>query len=123
MADAVAAQVTAAYATATNEILLQHYGFVDMHNIHDEYTANILDFIEETVIDQPNEEQLQAVRADPKLSQALSQVLLFVLCMHEIFFVQYPLLLMTAFVPQKISLHQIVLTQEYYRSQSSVVCS
>ena len=68
-------QVTAAYATASNEVLLQHYGFVDMDNAHDEYTADILSFIEENVIDQPNEEQLQDVYASPALKTALSQVL------------------------------------------------
>ena len=67
-------QVTAAYATAPNEVLLQHYGFVDMENAHDEYTANILSFIEESVIDQPNEEQLRDVYAKPALKQALAQV-------------------------------------------------
>ncbi len=67
-------QVTAAYATASNEVLLQHYGFVDMDNAHDEYTADILSFIEENVIDQPNEEQLQDVYASPALKIALSKV-------------------------------------------------
>ena len=67
-------QVTAAYATAPNEVLLQHYGFVDMENAHDEYTANILSFIEESVIDQPNNEQLQDVHGNPALKQALTQV-------------------------------------------------
>ncbi|DBA96971.1 TPA: hypothetical protein ACH3X1_001295 [Trebouxia sp. C0004] len=66
-------EVTAAYATASNEVLLQHYGFVDMDNAHDEYTANILSFIEENVIDQPNEEQLQDVYASPVLKSSLSQ--------------------------------------------------
>ncbi len=68
-------QVTAAYATASNEVLLQHYGFVDVDNAHDEYKADILSFIEENVIDQPNEEQLQDVYASPALKTALSQVL------------------------------------------------
>ena len=69
------AQVTAAYATASNEMLLQHYGFVDMQNVNNEYTADILDFIEQNVIDQPNEEQLQAVQTDGGLKKALTQVL------------------------------------------------
>jgi hypothetical protein len=68
-------QVTAAYATASNEVLLQHYGFVDVDNAHDEYKADILSFIEENVVDQPNEEQLQDVHASPALKTALSQVL------------------------------------------------
>ena len=71
---ALSAQVSAAYATASNEMLLQHYGFVDMQNINNGYTADILDFIEQNVIDQPNEEQLQAVRADAGLTKALTQV-------------------------------------------------
>ena len=66
--------MTAAYAAAPNEVLLQHYGFVDVENAHDEYTANILSFIEESVIDQPNEEQLRNVHANPALKQALAQV-------------------------------------------------
>ncbi|KAA6428995.1 MAG: hypothetical protein FRX49_01105 [Trebouxia sp. A1-2] len=66
-------EVTAAYATASNEVLLQHYGFVDMDNAHDEYTADILSFIEENVVEQPNEEQLQDVHASPALKTALSQ--------------------------------------------------
>ena len=67
--------MTAAYATASNEVLLQHYGFVDMDNAHDEYTADVLSFIEENMIDQPNQEQLQDVYASPALKTALSQVL------------------------------------------------
>lgn len=66
--------MTAAYATAPNEVLLQHYGFVDVENAHDEYTANILSFIEESVIDQPSEEQLRDVHAHSALKQALAQV-------------------------------------------------
>lgn len=66
-------EVTAAYATASNEVLLQHYGFVDVENAHDEYTADILSYVEENVIDQPNEEQLQDVYASPALKTALSQ--------------------------------------------------
>ena len=68
-------QVTAAYATASNEVLLQHYGFVDVDNAHDEYTADIPSFIEDNVIEQPNEEKLQKVYASPALKTALSQVL------------------------------------------------
>lgn len=75
-------QVTAAYSTASNEVLLQHYGFVDMENTHDVYTANALDFIEQTAIDQPNEEQLQAVQASPALSTALIQVYSACHCIH-----------------------------------------
>ena len=67
-------QVTAAYATATNEVLLQHYGFIDADNSYDYYSANILDFIEQTVIDQPNEEQLQEVHKRPALRNALTEV-------------------------------------------------
>lgn len=46
-----------------------------MDNAHDEYTADILSFIEENVVEQPNEEQLQDVHASPALKTALSQVL------------------------------------------------
>lgn len=67
--------MTAAYATASNEVLLQHYGFVDTDNTNDVYTANILEFVEQNVIDQPNEEQLQDVHSKAALKTALTEVL------------------------------------------------
>ena len=66
--------MTAAYATASNEVLLQHYGFVDTDNTNDVYTANILEFVEQNVIDQPNEEQLQDVHSKAALKTALTEV-------------------------------------------------
>lgn len=67
-------QVTAAYATATNEVLLQHYAFVDSENINDFYPVNILDFIKQTAMDQPGEEQLQDLQKRPALRKALTEV-------------------------------------------------
>ena len=67
-------QVTVAFAPARNEELLQHRGFVETDNLHDFYLANILEFVKQTAIDQPNEEQLQEVLRRPALLKALTEV-------------------------------------------------
>lgn len=68
-------QVTAAYATARNEVLLQHYGFVDTENMNDFYLANIVEFVKQTAADQPNEENLQEIANRPVLQKALTEVI------------------------------------------------
>ena len=67
-------QVTAAYATATSQVLLQQYAFVDPENTNDFYPVNILEYVEQTAIDQPGEEQLQDLRKRPALRKALTEV-------------------------------------------------
>lgn len=67
--------MTAAYATATNEVLLQHYGFVDTENTNDFYLANIVEFVKQTAADQPNEENLQEIAKRPILQKALTEVM------------------------------------------------
>ncbi|KAL3142193.1 hypothetical protein ABBQ38_002543 [Trebouxia sp. C0009 RCD-2024] len=66
-------QVTAAFAPARNEELLQHRGLVETDNIHDFYMANVLEFVKQTAVDQPNEEQLQEVDKRPALLKALTE--------------------------------------------------
>lgn len=67
-------QVTAAFAPARNEELLQHRGFVEIENTHDYYVANVLEFVKQTATDQPDEEQLQQVVKRPALRRALTEV-------------------------------------------------
>ncbi|KAL3152612.1 hypothetical protein ABBQ32_001629 [Trebouxia sp. C0010 RCD-2024] len=66
-------QVTAAFAPARNEELLQHRGFVEIENTHDYYVANVLEFVKQTATDQPDEEQLQQVVKRPALRRALTE--------------------------------------------------
>ncbi|KAL3142195.1 hypothetical protein ABBQ38_002545 [Trebouxia sp. C0009 RCD-2024] len=66
-------QVTAAFAAARNEELLQHHGFVETDNIHDFHMANVLEFDRQTAVDQPNEEQLQEDVKRPALLKALTE--------------------------------------------------
>ena len=67
--------MTAAYASAANEVLLQHYGFVDTENTNDFYLANIVEFVRQTAVDQPNEESLQELAKHPILQKALTEVM------------------------------------------------
>ena len=67
--------MTAAYASAANAVLLQHYGFVDTENTNDFYLANIVEFIKQSAVDQPNEENLQELAKRPVLQKALTEVM------------------------------------------------
>lgn len=65
-------QIKHSYGAKPNEDFLQYYGFVDTDNIHDYYTADVLEWILQHK--RVPEYGAAAIKADPSSLKALQQV-------------------------------------------------
>ena len=65
-------QIKHSYGAKPNEDFLQYYGFVDAENIHDAYSADLLQYATQHFQIAP--QKLQAVQGQATLHQALQQV-------------------------------------------------
>ena len=67
-------QIKHSYGAKPNEDFLQYSGFVDVDNIHDYYTADVLDWVVQHHL--APQKALAAAQADASTRRALQQVLL-----------------------------------------------
>ena len=66
-------QVKLSYGAKPNEAFLQYYGFVDTDNIHDYYTADLLEWVLQH--QHVPQSAVSAVKSDSSTLAALQQVL------------------------------------------------
>ncbi len=70
-------QIVHSYGDKPNEDFLQYYGFVDIENVHDAYTANLMQWVIQHFHAETG--RVQAVEKSKAASKLLRQVIFFLL--------------------------------------------